>query len=168
MPDTAADYSNLFFEIKGARAFLDWRASQLEAYAQRPAGEQSEAEARALLEEALAHFDATVGIEAIDDHTLRVTLELSDGVFHRPVLFRCLRAGVPAPLLEAHTRLDPRSGRQQVDYSWTKPPHIVTNGPYTPEVWKFKRVMVLGAQTRTSATRSWARAGRSRSCRSVI
>ena len=36
LPDTAADYSNLFFSIEGAREFWDWRQSQLDGFAMDP------------------------------------------------------------------------------------------------------------------------------------
>jgi len=36
VPDTAADYSNLFFVIKGAADFFEWRGAQTRAFAARP------------------------------------------------------------------------------------------------------------------------------------
>ncbi|MBG84631.1 MAG: hypothetical protein CMJ40_08810 [Phycisphaerae bacterium] len=36
LPDTAADYSNLFFSIKGADEFWDWRTTQLENFTADP------------------------------------------------------------------------------------------------------------------------------------
>jgi ABC-type oligopeptide transport system substrate-binding subunit len=36
LPDTAADYSNLFFLIEGAKSFFDWRAAQTAAFAVDP------------------------------------------------------------------------------------------------------------------------------------
>ena len=32
LPDTAADYSNLFFSIEGAGPFWDWRQRQLDGF----------------------------------------------------------------------------------------------------------------------------------------
>ena len=142
MPDTAADYSNMFFAIRGGRAFFDWRNAQLEAYASRPASEKSLSEAGALRREANRRFDSTVGIEAVDGRTLRVTLERPTAYFPDMCCFGPFAPVHPA-LLEEHVRLDEASGRIQMDYSWTKPPRLVTNGPYTPSVWKFKRAMLL-------------------------
>ncbi len=142
MPDTAADYSNLFFHIEGARDFFDWRSAQLEAYASLPESERSVSAARTLRAEADRRFDETVGIEALDEHTLRVRLERPTAYFTDLCCFGPF-APVYPPLLEAHLRVDEASGRIQTDYTWTKPPKVVTNGPYVPAVWKFKRVMLL-------------------------
>lgn len=142
MPELAADYSNLFFVIRGAQAFFDWRNDQLEAYAERPAGERNAAAARELREAADRRFDETVGIEAVDDLTLRVTLERPTAYFADLCCFGPF-APVYPPLLEDHLRIDASTGRIQMDYSWTKPPRIVTNGPYVPSVWRFKREMLL-------------------------
>lgn len=142
MPDTAADYSNLFFAIRGAEAFFEWRSAQLEDYAARPAHERSVAAARAMRAEADRRFGEMVGIEALDELTLRVTLERPTAYFPDLCCFGPFAPVYPA-LIEAHVGYDGASGRMQTDYSWTKPPKIVTNGPYVPAVWKFKRVMLL-------------------------
>lgn len=142
MPDTAADYAKMFFAIAGAKEFFEWRSSQLESYAERPASERTVSAARELLDEALAKFDEMVGIEAVDDRTLVVRLERPTPFFLDLTAFGVF-APVHPPLLEAHKALDAYSGRVSTDYSWTKPPKLVTNGPYVPTVWKFKRAMFL-------------------------
>ncbi len=142
MPDTAADYSMLFFTIDGAEDFFDWRTAQLEAYAARPPAERSLDAARALRDEADRRFDDTVALHAPDDHTLEVRLVRPTAYFPDLVAFAVF-APVYPPLVEAHTRVDPGSARLQLDYDWTKPPKLITNGPYTPTAWKFKRSMYL-------------------------
>lgn len=142
LPDTAADYSNLFFAIRNAEAFFEFRGDQLAEYSERPIEERSPLAAAALHEEAIEWFDANVGLRALGEKTLEVTLERPTAYFLDLCAFGTFNPVHP-PTLEAHTRLDPNSGSQQIDSAWTKPGKIVTNGPYTPTVWRFKREMLL-------------------------
>lgn len=144
MPETVADYVGFFFRIKGARAFYDWRREQLDAYAARPASKKSVAAAQELRRQADERFRDTVGIEAVDDHTLRVTLERPTPFFIDLVAFSCFspvcRNVVDSP---RWTRANPETGAIEQDQGWTKPPHLITNGPYIVESWRFKREMRL-------------------------
>ncbi len=137
-PDTAVDYTALFLSIRGARSFFDWRSARLEAYAARPAGEKSRAEAIRLRDEAAARFAATVGIETPDDHTFRVTLERPLPYFLDLCAFGPFHP-VHGATVERWTGVDARSGAIRQSQGWTKPPHLVTNGPYAVTRWRFKR-----------------------------
>jgi oligopeptide transport system substrate-binding protein len=142
LPDTAADYSNLFFCIRGARDYFDWRSAQLEAYAERPRSERTLEAARALREASNQHYRETVGVEVVDDLTLRVTLERPTAYFLDLCAFAPFSPVYP-PLLEDHLEIDAASGSIRQRYEWTKPPLIVTNGAYKVVSWKFKRAMRL-------------------------
>lgn len=142
VPDTAADYTKLFFAIRGARAFFDFRAAQLKDYASRPASERSGEAASALRAAADARFASTVGLEAVDDLTLRVTLEHPTPYFLDLCAFGPFNPVHP-PTVEAWVDLDPATGMIRQRHGWTKPPHLVGNGPYTLERWRFKREMRL-------------------------
>lgn len=144
MPDTAADYTTIFFKIRGAEAFFRWRADQLAAYAKRPAAERTRAAALALREEANRAFDAMVGFATPDDRTIVVTLERPTPYFLDlcafPVFFPCHPATV-----ERFVSVDPDSGRLDQEYDWTKPPLLVSSGAYVVKSWRFKRDIRLEA-----------------------
>jgi len=85
----------------------------------------------------------TVGIEAVDDHTLRVTLR-------QPLTYFLELAAFPtfyprhAKSMEAFAIRDKLTNRI-VSYQnqYTRPPSVVTNGPFKMADWKFKRVVSL-------------------------
>mgnify|MGYP006279035661 CR=1 FL=1 len=142
LPDTVADYSGFFMHIEGAREFFDFRTEQLESYADRPESEKSAAAAAALYEEALAYFDERVGLEAVDSKTLRVRVERPIAYFLDLCAFGVFSPVNPGLLLE-HRRFNAETGRIDQGTDWTKPPLLVTNGPYVPVSWRFKREMYL-------------------------
>ncbi|MFG0293047.1 MAG: peptide ABC transporter substrate-binding protein [Phycisphaerales bacterium JB050] len=154
MPDTAADYSALFFTIKGAQEFFQFRTQQLadhtEYVKQIPSEERFTSATRedlrrrvqTIFDEAMDKFDEIVGLKALDDHTLEITLERPTAFFLDLCAFGTFNPVHP-PTLEAHTQINPSSGALQIDTAWTKPGNIVTNGPYTPTIWRFKREMYL-------------------------
>ncbi|MEM8834863.1 MAG: peptide ABC transporter substrate-binding protein [Planctomycetota bacterium] len=144
MPDTAADYATLFFHIEGAEDFFEWRTAQLEAYGDLPASERTREAAIALREEANAHFDATVGLEAVSDKVLRVTLERPTPFFLDLTCF-AIYSPVHRDTVERFVSVNAATGALQQDHGWTKPPNVVTNGPYRVERWRFKREMRLSA-----------------------
>lgn len=166
LPDTAADFSSMLFIVKGARPMLEWRSEQLHALA---AG-TLDVSALTLWEQTEKRFADTVGVRAIDEHTLQVTLEqpvpfaldlMCFGVFspvHRPTVegwdigesartrFRehGWRPDDCPPFEQCEmVSLDMHTGRIQQRYDWTKPGRIVTNGPYVPTRWRYKRDMRL-------------------------
>jgi oligopeptide transport system substrate-binding protein len=142
LPDSAADYTKLFFAIRNAEAFFDFRADQLDEYGDRPPAERTPEAANALFNEAMTWFDENVGLRALDDRTLEVTLERPISYFLDLCAFGTFNPVHP-PTLEAHTRIDSASGALRFDSAWTKPGRIVTNGAYVPTVWRFKREMFL-------------------------
>lgn len=142
MPDTAADYTAMFFHIRGARGFFDRRAAALKEYAARPAAERTPDAADALRREADERFAATVGVEALDDRTLRVTLERPVAYFLDLCAFAPF-APVHPPTIERFTSVDPATGAVREARGWTKPGVLVTNGPYVLREWRFKREIVL-------------------------
>lgn len=142
LPETAADYSVLFFLIKGAEDYFNWRTEQLEGYAARPASEKSASAAQALREESNRRYRDTVGVRAIDDHTLEVTLERPTSYFLSLLAFGPF-APVHRPTVERWVSVDPGTGSIRQEHGWTKPPLFVGNGPYMIKEWKFKREMRL-------------------------
>lgn len=87
-PKTASSYSNTLFPIKNAQAIVNG-AQPIE----------------------------NLGIEAIDDHTLRVTLESPT-----PYLLELLYLPVTFPV--------PQSQIEQYGNAWTQPEHVISNGPF--------------------------------------
>lgn len=142
MPDTAANNAQLFRVIRGVQEFFAWRSSQLAEYAERPASRRTAADAGAALKEAFRRFDETVGVRALDPHTLRVELERPTPYFldlcgYGPFL------PVHPPTVEGFVELDPATGILRQRSGWTKPPRLVCNGPYVLKAWRFKRDMRL-------------------------
>lgn len=140
LPDNASDYTAQFLLIRGGRDFYQWRTNQLRDFAADRAIPDRRASAQQLWNDALAKFDATVGIRAADDRTFIVELE-------RPVpyfLDLCSLAvfyPVYPPVIRAYERLDPASGRMETEQGWTKPPNLIGNGPFELKTWRFKRDM---------------------------
>ncbi|MFU8829238.1 MAG: peptide ABC transporter substrate-binding protein, partial [Phycisphaerales bacterium] len=130
------------FTIKNAEALFDFRAQQLADYVALPRDERSIPRATQLYEEALEYFEEHVGLRALGDHTLEVTLERPTAYFLDLCAFGVFNPVHP-PTIEKHSRMDRLSGSRLVDIAWTKPGRIVTNGPYVPTVWRFKREMML-------------------------
>ena len=130
LPDLAADYSSMLFCIRGAEAFFNKRAADLEQYAKlRTAfGSSGDADAaEAIYENAKAYFHEMVGIAAPDDHTLVVELHRPTAYFLDLVAFATYMPNHAASV-EASVEVDPASGMAHVLPSyWTA---AVCNGPY--------------------------------------
>jgi oligopeptide transport system substrate-binding protein len=175
LPDTAADYSGMFFLIDGAEAFFEWRAEALRQFAAR--ADEIEPDARAdlardLWTETEQRFQADVAARALNRRTLQVTLVrptpyfldlLAFGAFH-PVYRPSVEgwqvddataetiaahgwAAVKPPPLEdrAFVAIDPTTGRFVQEHGWTRPPYLVSNGPYALRWWRYKRGLFLEA-----------------------
>ena len=143
LPDTAADYSGLFFEIKGARAFFERRNERLKQYAEKQkAGGATSNDLEQLWADTVTDFETRVGIKTPDDHTLVVELETPLAYFLDICAFPPF-APVHRATVEKFVTHDPTSGRIMQRHDWTKPGAIVTNGAYTPTVWRYKRDMRL-------------------------
>ncbi|MEZ6235452.1 MAG: peptide ABC transporter substrate-binding protein [Phycisphaerales bacterium] len=141
LPELASDYFNFFALIRGGRAFFEWRMAALEEYAARPAAERTREAADALWEETLRHFDETVAVTADDEaRTLTVVLENRCPYFLDVVAFPCLFPVYP-PLVRQYERPDGETGRLIAEHGWTKPPLLVSNGPFVLTEWRFKRYM---------------------------
>lgn len=169
LPDTAADYSNMFFDIAGAEEFFRWRSAQLAAFA----GDADPQRAMDAFAEADERFDQSVGLRAVDDRTLRVTLRKPVPYFldllcfgpaypvHRPTvegwpdahrLIDAQRgwAGVREPdwSQRAFLSLDPATGRLEQKHEWARPGRLVGNGPYVLTEWRYKRDLRLAPNPR--------------------
>ncbi|MCG3126376.1 MAG: Dipeptide-binding protein DppE [Phycisphaerae bacterium] len=103
-PRTRSQYASLLFVIRGAAEF------------QRSGGGES------------------VGIAAVDDRTLRVTLTGPCPYFLDLTSFVTL-----APLHPSAPGADTGGG----DARWTRPGRLVSNGPYVLAAWDFKRRILL-------------------------
>lgn len=130
MLEQPGDYVGLFGYIKGAKAYED-------AYAAWSAAQPNDAPPT----QPAPDFSG-VGVQKIDEHTLRVTLV-------HPVSFFPALCAFPAffPQHEESMRDfavpangDKRTGRiTAYDQHFTRPPHLVTNGPFRMIEWSFKR-----------------------------
>ena len=142
LPDSAADYSGLFFAIKGAKAFFNARNAMVEEFAAAHAANPSAADAEALWKRTAELFDSTVGLHAPDARTLVVTLDAPLAYFLDLCAFPCF-SPVHPPTVEQFVSLDPATGRMIQRHDWTKPGRIVVNGAYVPVIWRYKRDMRL-------------------------
>ena len=155
LPDTAADYSNLLFPVKGAKAFWQGRSDQL-AGATPPDPDA--------IDDA---FDTMVALVAQDDHTLRIELErpvpwLADQLAFAPLLpvHRPTVEGwpdsidtsdgwhtvEPPPWLDRDfVNIDPDTGRLEQSPLWARPDTWVSNGPYVLTHWRYRRDIRLAA-----------------------
>jgi oligopeptide transport system substrate-binding protein len=129
--ETPGEYTYLHYYIKGAREYSDAFAAYAQARLDRRAGAQP------------PDF-STVGEEALDDHTLRVTLV-------DPIPFFPALCAFPPfyPMNQASMSkfksVDPITGVITYDKAFTRPPNLVTDGPYYLAEWQFKRRLRLRA-----------------------
>ncbi len=149
LPDSVADYTGLFQLIEGGVAFFHWRADALQEFSARraaafSAGEPFDgfAESRRLWQQTEAEFKAMVGVHAADERTLVVRLERPTPYF-LDLLAIPVFAPVYPPLVRQYETLDETTGRLECGHGWTKPPMLVSNGPFRLTLWRFKRDMRL-------------------------
>src|SRR4051812_8128929 len=122
MLEEPGDYTYLFYYIKNA-----------EAYEHAYAGAKN-------VKEVPIGFE-TVGIKAVDDLTFRVTL-------NDPVPFLLDLVAFP-PFYPRHEKSmepfkDPTpDGKYTYRNEYTRPPHVVTNGPFELKLWDFHRRLIL-------------------------
>lgn len=113
-----ADYTYLLFYIRGAKAYK-------EAYATDPKADFS-----------------GVGIEALDPKTLRVT-------FQYPIPFVYDLVAFPTFFPQHEKSMEPfkqvTGDRTTYDKRFTRPPHLITNGPYFMQSWEFKGRLRMAA-----------------------
>ena len=139
LPDMASDYAAMFRFIDGADAFYDWRVEQLSLIEQ---GRSPHADGLALWDATLDRFERSVGLTAPDDRTLVVRLREPVPYFLDLCAFAVFCPVYP-PLVDRFEQPDPTSGRVVRRPGWTRPPEIVSNGPFVVASWKFKRGMRL-------------------------
>lgn len=143
LPDLAGDYVKLFTLIKGGREFYHWRANALKEFSASPlTGKDREAAAKALWTETLAQFDTLVQLRAPDSRTLVVELERPTPHFLDLTSFAVFYPVYP-PLVDAYQTIDPQTGYLKSNPDWTKPPKLISNGPFVLKTWRFKRDMRL-------------------------
>ncbi|MDF1868836.1 MAG: peptide ABC transporter substrate-binding protein [Phycisphaerales bacterium] len=142
LPDLVSDYVAMFMNIDGASEFYDWRQSQLDGFSDREFANDSERRqaAFALWEETKSRFNETVGMLAVDDRTLVVTLERPVPYFLELCAFTVF-APVYEPLVAQYERPDPTTGRLVRRPGWTKGGVLISNGPFELTEWRFKRDM---------------------------
>ncbi len=144
LPDLVSDYVAMFLNIEGAQAFYDWRQQQLDGFTDLEFASDDERRdaAYALWEETKARFDASVGLKAVDDHTLVVTLERPVPYFLELCAFAVF-SPVYEPLVAQYERPDPVTARLVRRPGWTKGGVLISNGPFELTDWRFKRDMRL-------------------------
>ncbi|MGH7132651.1 MAG: peptide ABC transporter substrate-binding protein [Phycisphaerales bacterium] len=147
MPDTGAEYLNLYLLFKGGKAFHDWRAAELERFAREGNGASRPEAAQELYTRTRAKFDELVGLSAPDDQTLVIRLEQPVPYFLDLCAFEPM-APIYIPQVESHESIDPITARVRVRSDWTRPPNLVGNGPFVASSWKFKREFRLDKNPR--------------------
>ncbi|MEM8737684.1 MAG: peptide ABC transporter substrate-binding protein [Planctomycetota bacterium] len=137
LPDFAADYAGLFFCIEGAEAFFTWRGQQLAGFG------ESGGSAQSLWDRTQTRFAETVGIEAVDDRTIRVRLREPTAYFKELVAFAAFMP-IHEASAESFLSLDDRTGVLTTRSAYfAEPENLVGNGPYRLTEWTFKRRMIL-------------------------
>jgi oligopeptide transport system substrate-binding protein len=143
LPSFSANYISFLYRVEGAEAFNQWRTEQLAEFASQHSGDA--AAAQEAWEKAKQRFDETVGIDAPDKRTLKVTLKRPVPYFPQLVAFPVFSAVHP-PSVEEATTIRAGSGRLDVDESyWSDPQRVVTNGPYVIADRAPKRYILLEA-----------------------
>jgi oligopeptide transport system substrate-binding protein len=142
LPDNAGDYSQIFTCIRGVAEFQEFRTKQLADFARLRDVADRRAAAEEFWNDALAKWDELVAVKAVGDHTLRVELAQPTPYFLELTGFGSFYPVYP-PLTRAHESLDPDTGRLRTAADWTKPPKLISNGPFTLTVWRFMRDMRL-------------------------
>lgn len=143
MLETPGDYTYLFHYIKGAEEYEDQFATLVaKAAANQPTKDHPELPAIGP-----GPDFSKVGIESLDRLTLRVTLKEPVPFFPSLCAFPSFfplnqrsmdingRDGKP---LFKHL-VDPRTGQVTYDQGFTRPPYLVSNGPFRMTEWIFKR-----------------------------
>lgn len=85
-------------------------------------------------------FAETVGLESPDERTLIVRLKAPTAFFLDLAAFPTY-SPVYAPLVRQYERIDAATGALKTESGWTKPPLLVSNGPFKLVTWRFKRDM---------------------------
>ncbi len=142
LPDHNTQYATMHMHIKGAKAFHEKRVADLKSFA---AGSTRTVEAATeLWKQTLADFDANVGLKALDDKTLVVTLEKPTAYFLDLIAFNTY-APVHRKSVEESISIDP-DGPLKIDASYfSNPQRAIVNGPYVLSQRNFKEYTLLTA-----------------------
>lgn len=142
LPDTGGPYASLFFDIAGARDFYNGRLAQLAELAKDPSDAQEK------LDATYQRFDATVGVNALDDKTLEIKLSHPVPYLQELVAFMPF-SPLPEHVLAERMTLDETSGRVSIDTSYFGDPNqLVVNGPYVLQLWNLRDRTELVANPR--------------------
>ncbi len=137
--DFASVYSELFWVVQGAEDLWAWRKQQLDDF--KTSGQTAQQAWDAFLE----HAEKTVGIEAVDDHTFRVTLVAPTAYFTELTTFGTLFPNHRASV-KPRISLDKNTGRALFDSAYfTDAEQLVSNGAFALWQWNLRRRMVLDA-----------------------
>ncbi|MDX2146955.1 MAG: peptide ABC transporter substrate-binding protein [Planctomycetota bacterium] len=154
LPEVGADFSGMVMLIKGGESFFTWRAGALQDFAAARAagtldtiapGFPGATPAERLWNQTVARFsDPELGVRAraINSRTLVVELERPTPYFLDVLAFPCLFPH-HAATLRSFESLDPETGALRTDHEHTKPPNLVSNGPFVLTRWRFKRDLRL-------------------------
>ncbi len=145
LPDTASDYTALFQKIRGGREFFAWREARLAEFKPDRGDDSRPLEQTAagrLWEATVEQFARTVALAAPDPHTLRFELVRPTPYFLDLCAFAVFYPVYP-PLVSQYEKPDRTTGRLDIQFGWTKPPLIVSNGPFVLTKWRFRRDMRL-------------------------
>jgi oligopeptide transport system substrate-binding protein len=144
MPENAADYTDWLLHLKGGAAFFEWATQSLDKI-----GEALQQDRRTGLamaeqrrEQVAAQFRRLVSVRTPGPWTIEVELEQPLPYFLHLVAFPTWFP-LPRDVIEPNSRIDQRTGVIQRDAQWTKPPEIVSNGPYELVEWRFKQYVTL-------------------------
>ncbi|MBM4107299.1 MAG: peptide ABC transporter substrate-binding protein [Phycisphaerae bacterium] len=85
-------------------------------------------------------FVEMVGLSAPDGATLVVELERPTPYFLSLCAFPVFYPVYP-PLVRSYERVDATTAALKTEADWTKPPRLVSNGPFELVTWRFKRDM---------------------------
>jgi oligopeptide transport system substrate-binding protein len=114
------EYSYLFYYISNAKKYSE----EFQKYVEQGAASKPD-------------FN-DVGIKAIDDHTFRVTLTdpvpFLEDLFAFPPFYP-----MHAKSMEPFKEVNQTTGRTSYRGEFTRPPHVVTNGPFNLVKWEFKK-----------------------------
>jgi oligopeptide transport system substrate-binding protein len=125
MLEQPGDYTYLLYKIKGAKEYADSFAEWANAVRQRTAK--------------LEPDFGIVGVNALDGKTLRVTLQQPVPYFPAVCAFPPLFPQ-HEPSMRKFGNVDEKLGRiMSYRQDFTRPPNLVTNGPYEMTEWTFKR-----------------------------
>ncbi|HIB50328.1 MAG TPA: peptide ABC transporter substrate-binding protein [Phycisphaerales bacterium] len=157
-PDTASDYSNFFYVIRGARDYWQWRSEQL-------------LDGTVMtIEELSDKFNQMVGIRVLDKLTIEITLThrvpyfldqlalavcspvykpavegwvVDDSVMQAIIEHGWQTINPPIMSNRKWLSIDEQTGRIKQQYYWARPETIVCNGPFVLDQWRYKRDMRL-------------------------